>query len=61
MTADQFICIGIDNPVFNRNVGTKCCKSLDMLVYRPESDITSARQNHLCMTVFAQKCSDQII
>ena len=61
MGADQLLRLCNDNPMFNQDFRPQRRKSLDVLINRPEADITASRQNHLRMLAFPKQCPQKII
>ena len=47
--------------MFDSDIGAKRAKAFDMLVDRPQPDITAARQRHFGLSVFSKKRAYQII
>ena len=61
MLSNQTIRLCDNLAVFNLHVCTKGTESLQMLVYGPAPDITSARKGNLRPLIFAKKSAQQII
>ena len=61
MASMKFICFRNNSTVHNINICTKCSESLQMLINRTASNITSAWKRYFCMFIFTQKCTKQII
>ena len=61
MASMKFICFRNDRTMHNINIRAKCSESLQMLVDRAASNVTSTRKWYFCMFVFTKKCSQQIV
>ena len=53
--------MGFDQAMLDLYLCAKSAKAFDVLVNRPAADIAAAGKRNLCVLIFAQKCSDQVI
>ena len=61
MCALQMIRLSRDQTVLDIHFCTQCTKSLQMQIYGTASDITATGQCNLCLLIFTEQCTKQII